>query len=406
MLRPFALTALAVALAGSTLGAILLVRIHLALGVVEPFWVQIHGQAQVFGFIVPLVLGFGTYLVPRVAGGQPIRSAFARPALAGLLLAALADLVAPFGGGIALRRVLALLVAAGSICGAIALDAPLRAGRREGTWRGHEPVLEAALVFLALAGLVDAAAWWVSDAGELPAAIASAAWRLAVEGFAVGMALAISARMFSGFLGIPQATRLNRAATATWAASVFTGAAGSIVGSAVAQSAGDVLFAAGIIPLSLQLGLARTSGGPAIDRTRDPLFPFGARSAYALLIAGSAVGAAAGVADVAGFPVHSLWIDARRHLINIGFLLTLIATMAGRLAPGYAGRPIAWPALRVFAMAAFAVAAVLRALEGVAAQWGPAALLWASAISGPLAALALAALAGSLGATLLARRDS
>ena len=45
------------------LGAILLLRIDLALGPVEPFWKQVHGRAQVFEFMVPLVLGFGTYLV-------------------------------------------------------------------------------------------------------------------------------------------------------------------------------------------------------------------------------------------------------------------------------------------------------------------------------------------------------
>jgi hypothetical protein len=417
LVRPFALIALAVAVVGSTLGAVLLLRIHLALGVVEPFWVQVHGQAQVFGFIVPLVLGFGTYLVPRVAGGQPIRSAFAPPALLALLFAAVATLVAPFGGGLVLRRALAVLVAAGSICGVIALEAPLGASRRDGGRRSHEPLLEAALVFLALGALADAAAWWLSAGGHLPEPLASAAWRLALEGFAVGMALAISARMFSGFLGIAPAMsfspvnrasarreRTFRGATAIWAISVLTGAAGAMVGSDLTQDVADILFAAGVIPLSLQLGLARTAEGPAIDRTRDPLFPFGARAAYALLVVGAAVGAVSGTADLARLPVHSLWRDARRHLINIGFLLTLIATMAGRLAPGYARRPLAWPALRLFAIVGFALSAVLRALEGVAGQWGPSELLWASAISGPLAAVALVALAASLGATLVQAR--
>ena len=63
LVRPFALLGLAAALAGSTLGAILLLRIQLALGPVDLLWKQVHGQAQVFGFIVPLVLGFGTYVV-------------------------------------------------------------------------------------------------------------------------------------------------------------------------------------------------------------------------------------------------------------------------------------------------------------------------------------------------------
>jgi hypothetical protein len=228
------------------------------------------------------------------------------------------------------------------------------------------------------------------------------------------MAFAVSARMFSGFLGVAPALadrqrvpslrdRIFLAAASTWAVSVILGSVGALLGLDRLERLADVLFAVGVVPLSLQLGLASTSGGPAIDRTRDPLFPFGARTAYGLLAAAAMVGDAAGSADLLGLPVHSLWFDARRHLINIGFLLTLIATMAGRLAPGFAGRPLSLPWLRLFALAGFALSALLRALEGVAGQWGPAELLWFSSFSGPLAASALFALAASLGLTLLQR---
>ncbi len=419
LLRPFVLVALAVALAGSTLGAILLLRMHLALGPVDTTWIQVHGQAQVFGFIVPLVLGFGTYLVPRIAAGKPIRAGLAAPALVALMLAAVLNFVVPLVPGSAaflLRRALALLVAAGSLAGAACLEAPLAARRRErGPRRGHELLIEASLAFLALGGLADAAAWWLSasvPSSALPAGLAAAAWRLAIEGFALGMALAVSTRMFAGFLGLAPGlaerqhapTRRDKvflAAASAWAASVLLGSVGALAGLDRLEGIANLLFAAGVLPLSLQLGLSSTSGGPAIDRTRDAVFPFGARTAYALLVAGATVGAAASLAELFGLPVHSLWFDARRHLINIGFLLTLIATMAGRLAPGFAGRPLALPWLRVFALAGFAASSLLRALEGVAGQWGPAELLWLSGLSGPLAASALLALAASLGATLL-----
>ncbi|HZR08977.1 MAG TPA: hypothetical protein VFA79_10375 [Myxococcales bacterium] len=426
LLPPFVLVALAAALCGSTLGAILILRIQLALGPVDPLWKQVHGQAQVFGFLVPLVLGFGTYLVPRIVAGYPIRAGLAVPALAALSLATVANFLvplAPGGLGLVLRRALALLVASGALAGAACLEAPMAARRREGDRRrGHEVLLQAALVFLALAGLVDGAAWWFSagqpDADLLPG-LASAAWRLAVEGFAAGMAFAISARMFSGFLGVEPAIgdplgrkpagpkgrdRVFAVAAWLWVASVALGAGGALWGSAPLERAADVLFALGAVPLALRLGLASTAGGPAIDRTRDPLFPFGARAAYALLVAAALVGAIAGVADLLGFRVHSLWLDARRHLLNIGFLLTLIATMAGRLAPGFAGRPLALPGLRAFAVFAFAVSGALRGLEGIAGQWGPDGLFWLSALSGPLAAAAFFALAATLGATLLAAK--
>lgn len=427
LLPPFAIVALAAALGGSTLGAILILRIQLALGPVDPLWKQVHGQAQVFGFLVPLVLGFGTYLVPRIVAGYPIRAGFAVPALAALTLATAADFAVPFasgGAGALLRRAIALLVAFGSLAGAACLEAPMAARRREGERRrGHEVLLQAALAFLALGGLADAAAWWFS-AGQaepdLSPALASAAWRLAAEGFAVGMAFAVSARMFSGFLGVEPAIgdplgrrppgprgrdRAFALAAWAWIASVGLGGGAALWSAPRLERAADVLFALGAVPLALRLGLASTAGGPAVDRTRDPSFSFGARAAYALLVAGALVGALAGAADLLGLAVHSLWSDARRHLINIGFLLTLIATMAGRLAPGFAGRPLALPWLRSFAMGAFALSAALRALEGIAGQWGPFALLWVSALSGPLAAAAFFALAASLGATLAGKRQ-
>ena len=417
LLRPFAAVGLASGIAGSTLGAILILRIHLALGPVPPLWKQVHGQAQAFGFIVPLVVGFATYLVPRIVAGYPIRARLAMPALAALGLAAIIDFAVPLASGTAaafLGRALALLVAGGALAGAACLEAPLGARRREGSRpRSHERLLAASLLFLAAGGIVDAAAWWMSAGEELPAGIASAAWRLSIDGFAVGMALTVSARTFSGFLGIEPGLsyspargasvlreRLFTAAAWTWAASVAIGASGDLSGWSLLARTGDVLFAAGVLPLSLQLGLARTAGGPPIDRTRDPLFPFGARAAYALLAAAAAIGAIAAGADLLGARVHTLWSDVRRHLVTIGFLLTLIATMAGRLAPGFAGRPLRLPGLRAFAVVAFATSAVFRAFEGVAGQWGPAGLLWLSGLSGPLAAAALVALAASIFATL------
>jgi len=413
LLRPFALSGLVTGLVGSALGAVLLVRIDLSLGEVTPLWKQLHGQLQVFGFLVPLVIGFGTYLVPRMTAGNPVRDGLAIPSSAALALATIAAVAT-----LATRWphwAVPPLVAFGTIAGAACLHAPLRARRAEGH-RVHERLLEIALLFLALGGLANAAAWLLLD-DELPAGLAAAAWRLGIEGFAVGMVLAISARMLSGFLGIPLAASVSRgarpgagrerrftAAAWAWACAVALGSAAAIAGSIALEEVANIAFAAGAVPLSLQLGLAPTTGGPAIDRSRDPQFAFGARAAYALFAAGALVGAAASAADLAGFRVHSLFFDARRHLINIGFLLTLIATMAGRLAPGFSGGPLRLRALRTAALVGFPVSAVLRALEAVAGQWGPAGLLSLAAASGPLAALSLLALAVSIGATLIWRR--
>jgi len=86
--------------------------------------------------------------------------------------------------------------------------------------------------------------------------------------------------------------------------------------------------------------------------------------------------------------------------------MTLIATMAGRLASGFARRPFFGRWLRTLAMAAFPLAALLRIGEGIATQWGSPAWLKVSAASGPVALAAFAALFAGLAATLVQARDA
>ncbi len=424
LLRPFVVLALSAVLLGGTLGLVYLLRLHLALGPVAPGSIREHGQVQVFGFLVPFVIGFATFVVPRIAGGRPLRPRLLRASLAACAASLAATVVAFVAGGAlaaALDRAAGGLVAVGAIAAAWALAAPLLDARRSGaSGRGYLTVAGVALVFLALAGILDGAGWWLTGEGNgtMPESVAFATWRLAIEGFAVGMAFAVSARMFPGFLGIDprlaypapasareRSTWANRAfwlALGAWALGTIVGAVGFAAGMNRVQWASDIAFAAGALPFSARLGLG-PSHGVEIDRTRDRWFPWGARWAYTLLALGAAVGAAASAAALVGAPVHAWWWDARRHLITLGFVMTLIATMAGRLAPGYAGRPMAWPALRAFALIAFPLAALLRAVEAVAGQWGPAGLLWISAASGPVALAGIVALVVSLGATLVLR---
>jgi len=86
--------------------------------------------------------------------------------------------------------------------------------------------------------------------------------------------------------------------------------------------------------------------------------------------------------------------------------MTLIATMAGRLASGFARRPFFGRWLRTLAMAAFPLAALLRMGEGIATQWGLPAWLKVSAASGPVALVAFAALFAGLAATLVQARNA
>ncbi|MDQ3262782.1 MAG: cbb3-type cytochrome c oxidase subunit I [Myxococcota bacterium] len=424
MLRPFALLALATGLAGSTLGFILLIQAQWAnVGVGWP-WRQVHGQLQVFGFLIPFVTGFAIYLVPRVAGGQPIRHRWlARLALGGqavgVVWVALASTLDQGGGWP--RRLAAASVLVGTLSAALALRGPVAAHARAVGGRskvGYLWLLEGAVAFLALAGAADAWALWSSGPhGLLQEVWAQAAYRLGIEGFAVGMALAIAARMFTGFLGLApgstypaERSAYRRApgkvfgfwiATLGWAASVVGAALALAFSLEILGALAELLFSLSVLHFAVRLGLGRSQGALAIDRTVDPVFPLGARASLALLTVSAVIGAAGAVAELWGASVQPIWGDARRHALTIGFLLTLIATMAGRLAPGFAGRKPWAPRLRVLAILCFSSGGLLRTLEGAAAQWDLPRLFLISAASGGLALVGFCALVASLGVTLL-----
>lgn len=426
LLRPFVLVALAACIVGVALGLVVLERMQWHPEAFDWRWRQGHAQLQVFGFIIPLVTGFALFLVPRLAGGHRVEhQKLARFALFALGVSILLAAAVPWGRAwsVALRWPLALAVASGTCSAAWALHRPIfRHLKALGSRRraGYLLPLELAMGFLALAGLADAVA--LASAASRPFMLfettwARAAWRLGLEGFACGMALGVSARMFTGFLGItpgraypssrsahPRTSRADLAYwvwVSAWAASVLVGALGEVTASAFMVHLGDLLFAVGMVPLALRLSLWPDPRALPIDRTRDPPFRFGARAAYALLVVASVIGAGAAVAYFSGHPAARLWSDARRHAITLGFLMSLIATMAGRLAPGYAGRHAAFPSLRVLAMGGFALAGVLRACEAVSAQWHLPSVLKLSAASGPVAGISFVALFAVLLGTLL-----
>ncbi len=411
LVAPFLLVSLSAVLAGTSAGVIALLRSLLALGVLPPALGQIHGRLQIFGFLLPFVLGCSTFVFPRIAAGRPLRHpelALAAAAGFGLSLLlqlagwALPRLVIPLWRASGLALALAGLFAAAALEGPLAELRRLRRGQAAD--RGYEPVLEIALLFVALAAATEGLALWRAAAASdlvAPFTLAAAAERLALGGGAAGIAFGVSTRMFPGFLGIdPGRARPPRWTVLLWATSVALGAAGSLAGIPRIESGADLLFALAALSFAARLGLATRRGGPAIDRSRDPLFPWGARVAYASLAASAMLGGLAALGSLAGLAVHAFWTDAARHLLVLGFLSTLVATMAGRLAPGWAGRPLALPWARGVAVFALPLAAALRATEGIAGQWGPAWVVDLAAASGPVGAIGFLGLVASVGTTL------
>lgn len=432
LLRPFVLGALAAGTCGTLLGFILLERSQWRLsGAAWPLS-QVHAQLQLFGFLLPFVVGFAIFLVPRLSGGEPITGRGAAwTALVAFAAGMLLTAAEPFTRGpwaVALRRADAIAVLAGTGGAAWALRGPIsRFARALGgrSRAGYLWLFELALAFLVLSGIADAIGLWTAGGAPLPLLSdrwARAAWRLALDGFAVGIALGVAARMFTGFLGISPGRAYPAPDSAyrrgprhagwfwVWVGCWMSGVALAAVGEALripaCAQAGELSFAVGILPLSLRLGLARVDPTLSIDRSQDAVFPFGARASFALLVFAALVGAGAAVAAGSGLPASPAWVDVRRHLIALGFVMTLIATMAGRLAPGFARSPMALPQLRRLAMGTFVLAALLRVGEGVAWQWGYLGWLTVSAASGPVALLAFAALFTSLGVTVVRARKA
>ncbi|HZS32312.1 MAG TPA: NnrS family protein [Methylomirabilota bacterium] len=402
--RRFALLAFGTAAVGGVpLGAWMLTRLYWGGGEVPPAWLLLHAHLQIFELFGVMILGIAHHLVPRFAG-RPVVPARA-PRLFVLVTVALALRI----GGTASGH-------GGAVFLATALEAAAFAWFAVWLRRG----LAAPDLALTRRHLGLATGWWIAalavEAGarwpgkEPDPRAMRAVYAMALLGGAGGWILGVLLRAAPMFVsGWRISTALGRVAPWTLGAGVVAAVAGAAGGGAAGPEAlgrlGEALAAGTISAIALTGGaLGRRRRAPALLLQGGQGGPDRALFRLAMVsVTVATVGFAVGAAmAAAGVPLGFLG-DALRHLFTVGFLTTMVVTMAFRLIPVLERVRLPWPRLRNVAFAALLAGVLLRSSE-VLADWVWAGVLPWLPLSGLLVWVAVGSALVSLLETMRAPR--
>ena len=332
------------------LTVLLALAFHLPLG---PTWlaiVQVHGQAQIVGFVTPFIVAGGAILFPRF-----LASPLDRPGtmLVGTLMLA---------GGVALRvigqplddsplRVAMLLVSGALAPTGLGLAAyPLvRCSRRSiqpwSLWRSYSALALAAFAGATLLTL-HASVRLAGGQPLVPYALDEALLHLQLWGFVVPLTLAVGLKIFPNFLILrrPRERAFHpllglygvgvSLATVGWLGLDLMPPAEPVLVSI--RAIGTALEAAALVGFVVAIRLfepaERPSGTPHItDPTRLWI-----RIAFAWLLLAALLGASYAAREaLGGEGAGFVGASVVRHALAMGYLLPLMASMAGRILPVY-----------------------------------------------------------------------
>lgn len=410
--RPFVAVALVVTLSlGAGWGALLLWEIGRrgSLAAVPAAQVVAHGEAQLWGFIVPFIVGVAASFLPRTTGRPRPRRALLDLLLGALVLGVLGG----FAWSLAAWRWPWLGLASGFAqlgvaLGFLGLTAQQLAGKLRTPW--------ARFVLASAAWLI---VWAVADlalrcrAGPMgPGAFSESGRRLVMElalfGFALNAVYGFGQRLLPGMLGGGGPRRGAIEATfglhnlgvlaltgshARWPSLGATFGAAAIAAGALAWAIGLRGFR------SRRRSAPRPEAGPAFLARYAQLAGFWLLAGLFLLVAGQVTGA------VRGLDPPRAYLGAIRHALTVGFLTTLILGVGQRLLPILSHDLLAWPRLVVPIFVLIAAGNALRVAGELATLAWPA-VFRVLPVSAILELTALALFAANIARTLWPRRDS
>ena len=311
---------------------------------------QAHGQAQLLGFVALFVMAVGSVLFPRFLA-SPLR----RPRLAavgGLTLAlgvALRAVTQPIEPS-ALRSTALFLSGVFEPLGFALFALPLWESARlsvqpPSVWRSYAC---AGFVALALAlGLnAVAIAHLASGSGLVPFALDEALVHLELWGFVVPLTLAVALKIFPHFLLLrtPVADAF-RPLLGLYLAGVALVTIGWLVlewlphlaePMALIRALGAAFEGDGLVGFVVALRLYKVATRPSgTPRVTDPTRRW-IRLAFAWLLLAAALAATFAVREaLTGVGANFTEASAVRHALTMGYLLPLMAVMAGRILPIY-----------------------------------------------------------------------
>lgn len=297
-------------------------------------WIQAHGHAQLFGWIGSFILGIGFYSIPnlRRVSAWSFWEGWLTWACwtAGVWLRWFADvylwqwkMLLPLSAFLELLAVTLFLVRS------------VQGHRMQQSTKGTvEPW--AALVISGTIGLLVVMCFNAFESFLLAAAGASPAFPpefdstfliLSIWGFPIPIAWGFTAHWMPVFLGLkPLRSKVLLVALAVAASGTLAAIAHSFLLSS------GILFGSAILSV-LALRILEPSDKPAKTQGVHKSFPAFMRIAYVWLLAASVL------LVWAAFEPASVGIGgAGRHAITVGFLMTMVFTVAPRMLPAFLGR--------------------------------------------------------------------
>ncbi len=317
-------------------------------------FVVAHGEAQLWGFIAPFIMGIALRYLPTATGRKPL----APPLVRGLLIVLFAGVLGSFAASLAPAAAGWLSLGSGGLlwlaaAGFLAIVLAQTGGKTQLTWA--RLVLAAAGWLLAWATLMLA----VRTQQTADAPLYSERTRLlllqfAVFGFALNAIYGFGLRLLPGFLGAgsPRAAPVE---LTFWLHNI-----GAVALNAAPQrwpwlrAAGAVLIMAGAASYAAGMRGFRRRGRPPTDHSWSASRPeigvhflrYYIQCAFAWLLVGllilTAESLRGAMADAP--PSHSV-IGAARHALAVGFMTTLILGIGQRLLPILGQTLLAWPRL-------------------------------------------------------------
>ncbi|MCC6238017.1 MAG: NnrS family protein [Dehalococcoidia bacterium] len=379
-------------------------------GSIGTSWVehaQVHGHLQAVGFVGLFIMGVSYRIFPAWAGRPVPSPALVVPSFwlvaTGVIARAAGQPVADIPWGAALFVASAWLELAGLVLFAINVLRLVLPASRGGA--AYWPFIAAGATWFVVQAALGA--WWVTatvrEGGTvLPVARDSVVVFLQFFGVHVMFILGVGLRAFPTFFAagaLP--TSQVRAAWVLAQLGITTVAAVGIARQLglevpwVSESGGFVL---------LGLGLAWSTTFTGFWRPPSRIRPASRPSAYLLqpamawlVLAGLLLVGFAVFRGLNGEGLQTLELDATRHMVGVGVVLTTIVGMAQMILPEFAGerllgRQSAWRGV-AFGLALVAATA-LRAGARLFSPWLPSAVVWWSmSVAGLLALLVI----GSLG---------
>ncbi|MBI3071886.1 MAG: DUF542 domain-containing protein [Deltaproteobacteria bacterium] len=408
--RPFLLAALVVTVTmGAGMGAYNLLALHAGATSFHPALSQVHGAAQVWGFVFLFIMGVAYHALPRFLGTELRARRGARAslwlALAGIALTAAGRLVSAAWTASVIGALGALLTITAVAAFAYVLAA---------TWRASPAPPDPIHRFLA-AGTF----WWlvaaalllgqsvhtIQTASSPPHQANEAIYAAALFGGALMWIQGMFLRIGPVFLNLASTrTRLVHMTLFTANAGGFVAVAGlaspATATSRIAANVGLLLIAFSVL---VYIAAVRPFSAARRLAEENRVIVRVIRAAFVASILFAVLAAIAAIADLIGAPSSRLLADGARHAFGLGFVTLMIFGVAARVVPVFGGVRLALPRALAIGATLIAVGVALRETQVLVALFGNPRFLTISALSGIPSAIGVFLASVSLVATLRSR---